>query len=267
MHIRPHQAGPDENADYELNCHCEPQCRWRGFRPVGLSHWDYRCDAYTLAMSCAIVNRFLAMCRTTAQSAGRRKCTIMDVRAVQNSEAGIARCPSKAPCEAALDSPKTEPARTQIPGDRVTVLYDPALVRVCGGVAAALLFTWFESLFEQVSPSLVITAASFQAIYESLAMRQRHLCHALQAIAVVHRCPRNYQLARIADREFIQPRSGMEVFYSLEITIASGPCIIRRNSPAIERAFGQQARPVVTLTVSPKALAKSDSCRISVTTR
>jgi hypothetical protein len=184
------------------------------------------------------------------------------MRAEGTERIGPARDPSPNRSDAAaLDSPKKARPRTQIPGERVRLLYDSALMPVCGGVAPVLVFTWFEELFQSTTQEgSPITAASFGALYRAMGMQQPNFSFTLRSLAVVYRGSRGYELARIAGNPFYSHILMRDAFYSMEITRPNGPCIIRRNAGAINLALrvGQRPpiEPISAEQCGPKALAR-----------
>jgi hypothetical protein len=206
--------------------------------------------------STEIIRRYVS----SEPSPPENRARIINMRAAGTERMVSPGTSPKRPDAAALDSPKKARARTQIPGERVRLLYDSALMPVCGGVAPVLVFTWFEELFHSIPEGSPLTATSFGALYRALGMRQQLFSNSLRTLAVVYRGSRAYRLARIAGNPFYSHRIMRDAFYSLEITVPNGLTILQRNAGAINLALRvEQPRarlPISAPDCGPKALAR-----------
>ena len=95
-------------------------------------------------------------------------------------------------------------------------------------------------------------------------MRPGKFSEAFYHIGTSHYGHAAYIAARLTGREFWSFRYRRYVFYSMEITISGGPCIVRRNAPhfALRMAeLGQQPRQIelVGEMTGPKTRARADA--------
>jgi hypothetical protein len=147
------------------------------------------------------------------------------------------------------------------------IAYDPAMARVCGGVAPGLVFCFLESEFLSgtLQPRSEVHS-TFGQLGRSVGMRQSNLSHAFVKIGVIYRSSANYRRACLSGLEFWCTETKRQLFYSLEITQYYGSkCIIRRNARAIDDALDPHPKAPLAQAVSAssaRARAQSDAKRL-----
>lgn len=118
-----------------------------------------------------------------------------------------------------------------------TVIYDPSVVPMCGGVAPALLFCWYEQIFREAGyPSEGVMRANIRDWRVGLGYSRscQPWYRTFYRIGTIHLGSARYTAAVRAGREFISDSTGAYIFYSLEIMHRDGPVMLHRNAVLIE---------------------------------
>lgn len=152
------------------------------------------------------------------------------------------------------------------------VPFYPCLVPMCGGLAPALLFCWYEQIHRAAGyPGSGVLRPKLRDWRTGLGydLPQPWYCH-FYRIGTIHRGSESFAVARRVRREFVSVQNGDYVFYALEITRYGGPCILHRNGPLIERRLGELSGvktppPLVPELSSSWNRARADAARISTT--
>lgn len=122
------------------------------------------------------------------------------------------------------------------------VPYDPRVVPMCGGVAPALLFCWYEQIFcDAFNPPEGVTRGHIREWRVGLGYTAacQPWYRTFYHIGVIHLGSSRYAAAVRANREFLSDHYGSYVFYALEITRFNGPAILHRNAPLISRKLAE----------------------------
>ncbi len=147
------------------------------------------------------------------------------------------------------------------------ISYDPSVVPMCGGVAPALLFCWYEQIFNQAGfPPEGVTRPQIREWRTGLGYSKscQPWYRTFYRIGVIHLGTPKYRAAVRAGREFLSEVTGSYVFYALEITRADGPATLHRNAPLIDSKIAQitgqaPAPPSVKEIPGPWVRAREDA--------
>lgn len=125
-------------------------------------------------------------------------------------------------------------------GDSHNIEYDPRLAAVCGGVAPALLFCYFEKCFGEAGyPAAGIERSGVTAWRTALGYTQpqpwfKHFYR----IGVIHIGSQVYRAAVRARREFLSGERGGYLYYAMEVKRGQA-ARLHRNAALIEATLAR----------------------------
>lgn len=124
-------------------------------------------------------------------------------------------------------------------GGSHSIEYDPRLAAVCGGVAPALLFCYFEKCFREAGyPAAGIERSGVTAWRTGLGYTQpqpwfKHFYR----IGVIHIGTQVYRAAVRARCEFLSRERGGYLFYAMEVKWRGQAATLHRNAVLIEHTL------------------------------